>query len=219
MQEYRLVRANRKTVSVRLDEFGVLSVYAPKDLPKKKIDEIVKKKENWIARTRARLKFVELALPPERLHGYSFYLFGEPCEILETDERAIRYDGVSKKLFVPKNTSHEDMRAWLSDLAHSVMLGITEKYAKIMRVEYKSLKITSVKSYWGGCTRNDDIRYCFRIIYAPSEVMEYLAVHELAHILHKNHSRWFWAEVEKYMPNWYEKRKWIRDRRILFSIF
>ena len=87
-----------------------------------------------------------------------------------------------------------------------------------MRVEYKSLKITSVKSYWGGCTRKDDIRYCFRIIYAPCDVMEYLAVHELAHISHKNHSRWFWAEVEKYCEDWKTKRKWLKERAILMGI-
>ena len=89
----------------------------------------------------------------------------------------------------------------------------------IMGVSYTALKINDVKSYWGCCTRKDEIRYVFRIIYAPPHVMEYLAIHELAHIRHKNHSRWFWAEVEKYCPDWYERRQWLNTRRIIFHIF
>ncbi len=219
MQEYRLVRANRKTVSVSLDEFGVLSVYAPKGMPKKDIDAIVKKKESWITRKREQLKYVEMALPKKRLDGYSFYLFGEPCQIAETDGGKIRYDSEQKKLYLPRGQGQAEIVAWLKELAYFVMKGITDKWAQIMGVSYTSLQINDPKSYWGGCTQKNGLKYTFRILYAPSAVMEYLAIHELAHIRYKNHSRWFWAEVERFCPDWYFKRKWLRDRKILFRIF
>lgn len=219
MQEYRLVRCLRKTVSLQLDAFGVLSVYAPKTLPKKEIDAIVRKKESWIKRKREQLKYVEMSLPPERLHSYSFYLFGEPCLIEETDEDKIRYDGESKKLYLPKTQGKAEIAAWLKELAYCVMQPITEKWANIMGVNYTALKIKDVKSYWGACSRKDEIYYVFRIMYAPYECMEYLAIHELAHIRHKNHSRWFWAEVKKYCPDWYERRQWLNTRKIIFHIF
>ena len=219
MQEYRLVRCLRKTVSLQLDAFGVLSVYAPKTLPKKEIDAIVRKKESWIKRKREQLKHVEMALPPERLHGYSFYLFGEPCQIEETDEAKIRYDGESKKLYLPKTQGKAEITAWLKELAYCVMQPLTEKWAKIMGVSYTALKIKDVKSYWGCCTKRNEIYYVFRMAYAPPTVTEYLAIHELAHIRYKNHSRSFWAEVEKYCPDWCKRRKWLHDRRIFLHVF
>jgi predicted metal-dependent hydrolase len=88
-----------------------------------------------------------------------------------------------------------------------------------MGVSYQSVSVTSARSRWGSCSGKNAIRYSFRLLYAPKEVIEYVTVHELAHTKHKNHSKAFWAEVATYVPDWKSKRNWLKTHGWLMEIF
>ena len=66
-------------------------------------------------------------------------------------------------------------------------------------------------SNWGSCSRSNNINLSTRLLFAPDDVIDYVCIHELAHVQEKNHSAAFWALVEKAMPNYKEKKQWLKD--------
>ncbi len=69
------------------------------------------------------------------------------------------------------------------------------------------------KSNWGSCSRKRNINISTRLLFAPDDVLEYVCIHELAHLIVPNHSERFWTLVEHVMPNYEEKKQWLKDNR------
>jgi predicted metal-dependent hydrolase len=88
-----------------------------------------------------------------------------------------------------------------------------------MCVSYTSITITSAKTRWGSCSGDNALRYTYRLLYCPKEIIDYVVVHELAHTVEHNHSKRFWQVVERYIPDWKERRKWLKAHGILMEIF
>ena len=86
----------------------------------------------------------------------------------------------------------------------------TEYFAKIMGVEYTSLKITSAKTRYGSCSAKNGICYSLYLMRKPLPAVDYVVVHELAHTVHHNHSAQFYALIEKYMPDYKERNKMLK---------
>ena len=75
-------------------------------------------------------------------------------------------------------------------------------YAREYGLRYGKIRITSALTRWGSCSGRDNLSFPWRLIMAPPEMIDYVAVHELAHTIHKNHSARFWSLVESIMPDW-----------------
>ena len=84
-------------------------------------------------------------------------------------------------------------------------------YAGIMGVEYGRITIRMQKSRWGSCSGRGNLNFNCLLMRTPDEIIDYVVVHELCHLKEMNHSPAFWAEVEKILPDYKERRKWLRD--------
>ncbi|NPV77748.1 MAG: M48 family metallopeptidase, partial [Anaerolineae bacterium] len=73
----------------------------------------------------------------------------------------------------------------------------------------KQIKITSAKTRWGSCSAKGTVSFPWRLVMAPVPVIDYVVVHELVHILEKNHSRAFWNKVRAIMPDYQQKIRWL----------
>lgn len=87
-----------------------------------------------------------------------------------------------------------------------------------MGVQPNKVKIKAQKSRWGSCSSKKNINLNWKIVLAPSKVMDYLIVHELAHLKHMNHSKRFWAFVESIIPDYKEMKRELRavEKLMLF---
>ena len=79
-----------------------------------------------------------------------------------------------------------------------------------MGLKPKGVKITSAKKRFGSCSANDSICYSWRLMLYPKEAIDYVVVHELAHIVHKNHGQGFYSLIEKYLPDYKERENLLR---------
>lgn len=93
-------------------------------------------------------------------------------------------------------------KAELTSLAKLIIPQKVESFAKIIRVKPTSVKITSAKTRFGSCSGKNALCFSYRVMLYPEKAIDYVIVHELCHILHHNHSKEFWNEVEKYMPDY-----------------
>ena len=98
----------------------------------------------------------------------------------------------------------------LRESARVYLTAKTEEYAKIMGLKYSRITITGAKTRFGSCSSKGNISYSYRLMLYPEEAIDYVVVHELAHLVEMNHSRRFYAIVEKILPDYKERIKLLK---------
>lgn len=84
-------------------------------------------------------------------------------------------------------------------------------FSQIMGLRHGEVKINSAKTRWGSCNRKGDINFSYRLLFVPEDLIDYVVVHELAHVREMNHSAGFWTIVERIMPDYKARRKRLRE--------
>lgn len=87
-------------------------------------------------------------------------------------------------------------------------------YSQIMGVSVGNITIRNQKTRWGSCSSKGNLNFNYQLYYMPEELMDYVVIHELAHRRYMNHSEQFWAEVEKYCPDYRSRRNSLRLYRL-----
>ena len=105
--------------------------------------------------------------------------------------------------------SAEAARA-LSKLAKEVLPCRVAYYSELMQLYPAGITITGAKTRFGSCSGKNRICFSWRLMQYPQEAIDYVVVHELAHIVHKNHSQQFYALVAQYLPDWKQRRQLLR---------
>ena len=148
--------------------------------------------------------------------------------------------GEAPRLTVPLGTSHADVRrvleerrSWIADqrsrqvprlcldpsvvdesqaraAARELVSTSAHEEAARIGVEYRRIRIGGQRTLWGSCSPRGTLSFNWRLVLAPVEVLEYVVVHELCHLRVPNHSRQFWALVERQRPHWRDQRDWLR---------
>ena len=99
----------------------------------------------------------------------------------------------------------------LADEALKVIPERVEYFAKVIGVTYGRITVRNQKTRWGSCSSKGNLNFNCLLMLAPPEVLDYVVVHELCHRKQMNHSKAFWLEVEKVLPNYKEVRKWLKE--------
>ena len=84
-------------------------------------------------------------------------------------------------------------------------------YCETMGVTVGYVTVKNQKTRWGSCSAKGNVNFNYQLAFLPDELLDYVVIHELAHRRHMNHSRAFWAEVEKYCPDYLERREQLKE--------
>lgn len=106
--------------------------------------------------------------------------------------------------------SEEEIRK-LANLALDVIPVKVKHYASLMKVRYGRITIRNQKTRWGSCSGKGNLNFNCLLMLTPDEVVDYVVVHELCHLIEMNHSKAFWAQVEQVMPDYKKHRKWLKE--------
>ena len=99
----------------------------------------------------------------------------------------------------------------LRERAKSVLAQRTAYFARQVGVTYGRITVRDQKTRWGSCSQTGNLNFNFRLILAPSEVLDYVVVHELCHRRQMNHSAQFWQEVAQVLPDYRERKVWLTE--------
>ena len=107
--------------------------------------------------------------------------------------------------------------AWLHDRALRDLLRLGHRHQRVLGVEARGFRLSDAKSRWGSCGRDGVIRVHWRLVQAPAAAFEYVVAHEVAHLVHRNHTPDFWATLSKTLPDWPERKamleRWEAEHR------
>ncbi len=111
----------------------------------------------------------------------------------------------------------DEMRKWYKEKAKELLTERMEHYSRLTGWNYSKLSINNAQTRWGSCSHSNKINLSLRLAMVPVEIIDYVVVHELAHVVEKNHKASFWNEVREILPDYAERRKILRqfERRII----
>ena len=107
---------------------------------------------------------------------------------------------------------------WYKENALSEIKKSVEQYAFLRNLRYKKVRLSSGRCRLGSCSAKGNLNFNWRLIMAPQDIINYVVVHELMHLVEKNHSKRFWHKVSELFPNFKQARKWLRDNAYLLDI-
>ena len=95
--------------------------------------------------------------------------------------------------------------------ARELLSALAEEESERLGVSYRRIRIGDQRTLWGSCSSAGTLSFNWRLVLAPLEVLDYVAVHELCHLRIPNHSKSFWKLVEASRPDWRDQRHWLRE--------
>ena len=202
----RSSRARRFSLRVsRLD--GKVTLSMPLRAREGEALAFLKGHEGWLRQTLS-------AMPASSLqtvgHGAVIPVEGQGLTITPATGRGVRVDG--DRLLVPGDPATVGPRvaAWLKVLARDRLATASTRYAGLVGRQYSSLAIRDTRSRWGSCSPDGRLMYSWRLILAPAPVLDYVAAHEVAHLVELNHSPAYWRVVTGICPDWKRHRDWLK---------
>jgi len=160
---------------------------------------------DWIVKARARVgSAVEVRF------GTVLPVEGQPVVLAPADVRAPRLEG--GELLLPRDPAKVAARtaAWLKFRARARLVEASARYAALLGRPPGPITLRDTRSRWGSCAADWALMYSWRLILAPPEVLDYVAAHEVAHLVEMNHSPAFWAAVARLMPDYQRHRRWLK---------
>lgn len=223
---YRIRRSARaKRTRIVVSSEGI-EVVAPLEVPEGAIKTFIEAQKHWIQTSLERLKSKNETIKPLAPNHYekgaSIPFQGEliPLNIARTQARTITIRLTSPQAFTAYIPTHYEqvdsdkirsaLVEYMKRQARSQAWHFIEKHSRKYSLIPRSLKIKTQRSRWGSCGPNNDLNLNWLLILAPPAIMEYVVIHELCHIRHKNHSKEFWSLVAEHMPNYLQHRNWLK---------
>ena len=211
--EYTLKRSRRRrSITLTVDENG-LRVGAPWRASQARIDNLLDSHARWIARKLA--EWQARRPPPFTWQaGATVMALGEPLMLaIDTASKVTRQHG--ERLQVGTGTDDPDtlarhVVAWLRDTAQDWFEQRAAYFAQVLDVRTPTIHLSNARTRWGTCHSDGRVHLSWRLIQAPPELIDYVVVHELAHLREPNHSPRFWHWVASVLPDYKKRRQALR---------
>lgn len=221
--EYTVTRSPRrkKTIGITLDGTAGVLVAAPLRTSSEQIREIILKRAGWIVQ-----KATLGTICPRRkefVSGESLLYLGHeaPLAVEHANIRrvAIAFDQFGFAITAPAHLDGEKRRRaieaalvnWYKSCAARHLVEQVERWSKAAGLVPSRVLVRNQRRRWGSCSSDGSLRFNWRIIMAPPALIDYLIVHELVHLRILNHSKLFWAEVARLMPDYKARRSLLKE--------
>ena len=212
----KIIKSLRKTLSLQIKN-GEILVKAPFFMREKTIKTFIEKHQKWIDKKLESSKKISKKIFQEWEKFY--FLWEEKILKIWRYEKKIYIEG--DNIFLNKENKKSFKEIFLEFYKKEAREYITkrvEHYAEKNNFSYNKIKITTANTRWGSCSSKKNLNFTYKLIMAPKEVIDYVVVHELCHLKEMNHSKSFWNEVQKIIPNYKKKSLWLKEKWYLLNI-
>ncbi|WP_299838639.1 M48 family metallopeptidase [uncultured Jannaschia sp.] len=203
VQLRRSARARRISLRVGRSD-GRVTLTLPQGMSERQASAFVRDQAAWVRRAVA-------AVPARRVVrvGGSVPLLGRDVPVVAGSGRAARHLGATIAVADDVQAGRR-VQALLLSLARTHLAAAVDRHAETVGRPPAKLSLRDTRSRWGSCSSRGALMFSWRLVMAPPEVLDYVAAHEVAHLLHMDHSPRFWTAVERLVPDYAVHRAWLR---------
>lgn len=203
----------RRTIGIKVQR-GAVQINAPAQAPLEEIQAFVQQKSLWIQRHLRRQIDEKANRDPIRYQeGDTLFYMGESLRVRLIPAGYTEQIGEELRI-VDRQNAHAlramEVATWLTERAREYLPKRVEYWSRLMGLTPSSIKIRHYKSRWGSCDRRGGLQFNWLVMMAPQAIIDYIVVHELAHLVHFNHSNRFWNLVAEFIPDYLQRRHWLR---------
>ena len=215
-------KSKRKTVSIFVERDGSVSALVPSNLSDDEIATILKAKEYQIHRNLAQwLQLNERHVTREYVNGQSFLYLGRNYRLKLVDDKLGELK-FSKGYFLLSKGELSNAEQYFIDFYRNKLKEkikpLINLYKEQLGVSPNDVKVMELKNRWASCSAKGNINFHWKCAMAPMDVLQYIIVHELAHLIHLNHTTEFWNEVDKVLPKHEEQMNWLKLNGVGMSL-
>ena len=216
-----IIRTDKRTLSIMINAKGELIVRAPYNYPDHKIFEFIKQKEDWIIKKQNAIR--SNSYINHNVVNYTNFLFlgKELTPLISNDVKEIMIN--DNKLLIPAKINSDKILSkiekWYRKVAEEVLVERVNYMANQLRLRPADVKTNNNKTRWGVCDSRGNIAINWRAIFLPPNLLDYIVVHELCHLLEFNHTPAFWSVVAKIIPDYQILRKHLKCLNYLILLF
>lgn len=208
------VRMSNEASRPRIDhKLGDFTVVIPKSQEHEPEDLLLSKKK-WVKKKRKEFLRFERKIPERDLsEGGKISVLGQKLEITVEKARSneIEENIVLAKHLVNRTSLTDQLEKVLRDHAREIIETKVEKYSSEISEDYENIYIRNQDTRWGSCSSKGNLNFNWRLILGPEYILDYVVVHELAHLEEKNHDEEFWSKVRSIYPEYREANKWLSE--------
>jgi predicted metal-dependent hydrolase len=201
-----------KSIRIKIDSGGQVIVSFPKWTPKFIVEKFVKSQKNWIERNLEKVK--------EKLDfsdsENTINIFGKKYQKRLLDSLDFPYgvsidtDTLRVNLLGAKIKHKGLLDRFLKNTAQKYIIPRTHLLADKMGLKFKNISLRQQKTRWGSCSSQRNLNFNWRLVHYLPNIIDYVIIHELAHLVHMNHSSDFWNLVKKYDPEYLKHRGFLK---------
>ncbi len=207
-------RSKRKTVSIFVERDGSVSARVPEDLSEEQIAEVIESKSYKIHSHLAEWSQLnEAKIDREYVSGQSFLYLGRNYRLKLTDEPI---EGLKLKngYFLlnkdQQNKAKELFTEFYRTKLKEKLPQLVQRHQNKLGVKPREVKVMELQHRWASCSKKGNVNFHWKCAMAPMAVLNYIVVHELAHLIHPNHTTAFWNEVDKVLPGYQSQIMWLK---------
>jgi predicted metal-dependent hydrolase len=216
--QYSLIRSRRKTACIIVGRDGRVTLRVPMRLTVERVEQFIESKRTWIHKHLAAWRDLNASrVKREYVNGEEFLYLGRIYRLKIVEDQAeplllkggyfcLRADGAPPMSPNPAEVFKDFYRR----------MGIRKIPARVaffqerMGVSARNISIAEGRCRWASCSAKGNLRFHWKCMMTPTTVIDYLVVHELAHLIHHNHSADFWNEVAKILSDYRERDQWLK---------
>jgi len=216
---FDVIRSRRTTTDIIIERDGTVLVRAPENLPDEHIEDIVESRRYWIYKNLAEWRSLNAArVLREFKPGEGFLYLGrsyrltlvanqeEPL-LLKNGRFRLRRDLVERGEIA---AAQEAFRSYYIRRGLRKIPGRVDYYAPKVGVTPTAIDVREIGHRWASCSPSGRLAFHWKCMMAPLTIIDYIVVHELCHLHHRDHTAAFWNEVDKVMPEYRERKEWLR---------
>jgi predicted metal-dependent hydrolase len=210
--------ANAKYVRLEVRSRTNLTVVIPNSYDARYIPDLLEAKREWILSKLAKYgRFQSHRIENGLESGDTLPYLGQDLEVLKRQDHgsddSVRLQQNKLIVVLREENGRLDLvlERWYRMQAAELIRGKVEKASARFGLTYNRIIIRSQKTRWGSCSRKGNLSFNWKLIMAPEPIIDYVIIHELAHLKEMNHTKRFWGLVAEHCPRWRKYRKWLRD--------
>ncbi|MEM2022074.1 MAG: SprT family zinc-dependent metalloprotease [Archaeoglobaceae archaeon] len=208
-------RKQVKGINIRVTWNGKVIVSVPKEINDEMIERVLKRKTDWILRKLEEMKVRREQLPLfyQFVDEETFWILGRPTtlKVINSSKNGVNLKG--EKLIVRVTENDIDrvkqiIVKWMQEQTLKIVNEKVEKFAKILGVKPERIEVKNWKDKWGLCYINKRVlKFNWRLVQLPESLIDYVVIHELAHLRYQKHDGNFWTLISKTVPDWKTRHK------------
>jgi hypothetical protein len=198
--------ARTRRFSLRLSALdGRVTLSMPARAPLAEAQAFARAHQDWLRGALARQPGRQVVAP-----GVVLPVEGRGMIVTSAPGRGVQRQGDSLHVGGNPATLAPRLQAWLKTQARDRLAEASDRHAARLGRRVAEITLRDPRSRWGSCTAAGRLMFSWRLILAPPSVLDYVAAHEVAHLVEMNHAPAFWAVVERLFPAWQAERDWLR---------